>query len=213
MSSNIKIHNVTDPEFRRYGRAVTGYGLSELLEALRSTPLPTDGTVYVPSDKNLENTPAFAQLRDAGFGGLPIEIGYCNGVNHALNALEYHRSSEFNVAVDDMILLLGSLQDVDPKDFSYDTSRVEAFLVPAGTMVEMYATTLHFAPCSVNGKGFRNAVILPLGTNEALKAAPRKEGEEKLLFAENKWMIAHEDSGLQKDGAFVGLKGENITLK
>jgi hypothetical protein len=211
--SNIKIHRVTDPEFRRYGRVVEGYNLSEMLEALRSTPLPTDGTVYVPSDKNLEATTAFAQLRDAGFGGLPIQIGYCNGVNHVLNALEYHRSSEFNVAVNDMILLLGALQDVDPKDFSYDTSHVEAFLVPAGTMVEMYATTLHFAPCSVDEKGFRNAVILPRGTNEALKTAPRKEGEEKLLFAANKWLIAHEDSGLQKDGAYVGLKGENITLK
>ncbi len=213
MSSKISIHPVTDPEFRRYGRIVKGFEISELLEALGSTPLPKDGTVYVPSDAKLEKTPAFAALRDAEFGGLPIQIGYCNGVNHKLNALEYHRSSEVNVAVDDMILLLGSLQDVDPGNYTYDTSRVEAFFVPAGTMVEMFATTLHFAPCSAGGKGFRNAVVLPRGTNEALKTAPGKAGEEKLLFAANKWMIAHEDSGLGKDGAFVGLKGENTTLE
>ena len=213
MSAKIKIHQVSDPEFRRYGRVVNGFEISGLLEALRGTPLPKDGTVYVPSDANLEKTSAFSALRDAEFGGLPIQIGYCNGVNHKLNALEYHRSSEINVAVDDMILLLGSLQDVDPQDYTYDTSRVEAFFVPAGTMVEMYATTLHFAPCSTEKGGFRNAVILPRGTNEALKTAPGKAGEEKLLFAANKWMIAHEDSGLRKDGAFVGLKGENITLE
>jgi hypothetical protein len=213
MAETIQIHPVTDVAFRRYGRVVEGFEVSELLAALRKTPLPQDGTVYVPSDASLENTPAFAALRDAEFGGLPIEIGYCNGVNHKLNALEYHRSSEVNLAVDDMILLLGALQDVDPADYTYDTSRVEAFLVPAGTMVEMYATTLHFAPCSVNGKGFRNAVILPRGTNEPLKIAPAKTGEQRLLFAANKWMIAHPGSGLQKDGAFVGLTGENITLE
>ena len=213
MSAKIKIHSVSDPEFRRYGRTVKGFDLTELLKALRETPLPEDGTVYVPSDAKLEKTYAFPALRDAEFGGLPIQIGYCNGVNHKLNALEYHRSSEVNVAVDDMILLLGSLQDVGPEDYTYDTSLVEAFFVPAGTMVEMYATTLHFAPCSTEKGGFRNAVVLPRGTNEALKTAPRKNGEEKLLFAANKWMIAHKDSGLQKDGAFVGLKGENITLE
>lgn len=213
MAGKIQIHPVPDAAFRRYGRIVTGFDISGLLEALRKTPLPQDGTVYVPADAGLERTPAFAALCDAEFGGLPIEIGYCNGVNHKLNALEYHRSSEVNVAVDDMILLLGALQDVDPETYVYDTSRVEAFLVPAGTMVEMYATTLHFAPCSVGGKGFRNAVVLPRGTNEALKTAPAKTGEQRLLFAANKWMIAHPDSGLQKDGAFVGLTGENITLE
>lgn len=213
MSAKIKIHQVSDPEFRRYGRVVNGFEISGLLEALRRTPLTKDGTVYVPSDAELEKTPAFAALRDAEFGGLPIQIGYCNGVNHKLNALEYHRSSEINVAVNDMILLLGLRQDVDPENYTYDTSRVEAFFVPAGTMVEMYATTLHFAPCSTEEGGFRNAVVLPRGTNEALKTAPGKNGEEKLLFAANKWMIAHEDSGLQKDGAFIGLKGENITLE
>ena len=33
-------------------------------------------------------------------------------------------------------------------DHTYDTSKMEAFLVPAGTAVEVYATTLHYAPCS-----------------------------------------------------------------
>lgn len=213
MAGNIKIHSVNDPEFRRYGRAVKGFDATELLKALRKTPLPKDGTIYVASDAELEKLDIFAQLRDAEFGGLPIELGYCNGVNHKLNALEYHRSTEINVSADDMILLLGALQDVDPENYTYDTSLVEVFFVPAGTMVEMYATTLHFAPCSSEGKGFQNAVILPRGTNEALKAVPKKEYEAKLLFAANKWLIAHPESGLEKDGAFVGLKGENITLE
>ena len=212
MAEKIVIRPVSDAAFRRYGRVVREFDVSGLLEALRETPLPRDGTVYVPSDADLEKTSAYAALCDAGFGGLPTQIGYCNGVNGTLNALEYHRSSEFNVADDDMILLLGALQDVGP-DYSYDTARVEAFLVPAGTAVEMYATTLHYAPCGVGGKGFRDAIVLPRGTNEPLKTVPAKTGEQRLLFAANKWLIAHPHSGLQRDGAFVGLTGENITVE
>ena len=37
------------------------------------------------------------------------------------------------------------------------------------------------------------------------------KGEERLLTAKNKWLIAHEDAKI--DGAFVGLKGENIALE
>ena len=58
--------------------------------------------------------------------------------NKKLNALEYHRNSEINIAVTDLILLIGCQQDVEP-DHTYDTSKVEAFLVPAGTGIEVYA--------------------------------------------------------------------------
>ena len=44
-----------------------------------------------------------------------------------------------------MILLVGRQQDIT-EDYTYDTDQIEAFLVPAGTAVEMYATTLHYAP-------------------------------------------------------------------
>lgn len=90
------------------------------------------------------------------YGEMPVQIGYCNGHNSKLNALEYHRDSEINVAATDMILMLGLLTDVE-KDHTYDTSKVKAFLVPAGTAVEVYATTLHYAPCGVDGKGFQGS--------------------------------------------------------
>ena len=43
------------------------------------------------------------------FGEMEIQIGYCNGHNSMLNALEYHKSSEINVAATDAVLLLGSI--------------------------------------------------------------------------------------------------------
>jgi hypothetical protein len=35
-------------------------------------------------------------------------------------------------------------------------------------------------------------------------------GEDSLMTAKNKWLIAHEDAKIA--GAFNGLKGENITI-
>ena len=206
----MEIQAVTSPAFRKYGRIVGGIDFTELLEAMKATPTP-DGVVYEPSVPELEAVGVFEALRDRVYGGLPIQIGYCNGDNHTLNAVEYHRSSEINVACTDMILLIGMQQDIDPDTFEYDTSKMEAFLVPAGTAVEVYATTLHYAPISSDGK-FRVVVVLPKETNEPLTFTPGKEGEDALLFARNKWLIAHPESGLEKDGAFIGLKGENITI-
>ena len=150
----MQIQKVTDASFRAYGKVLEGYDFSRLLKEMEHTPLPSDDVIYVPSVEELEALPVAEELKNRAFGGLPIEIGYCNGNNKKLNALEYHRSSEINVAVSDAILLIGKQQDVEP-DYTYDTSKVEAFLVPAGTAIEVYATTLHYAPCTVDdNEGF-----------------------------------------------------------
>jgi hypothetical protein len=178
---------------------------------MKSTPLPSD-VIYEPSIKELETLKIAEELRVREFGELPIQIGYCNGNNYLLNAVEYHRSSEINVAVTDLILLLGWQQDIE-EDYSYDTSKIEAFLVPAGTIIEVYATTLHYAPCNAKEDGFRCVVVLPRDTNLALENKVEKAGEDALLFARNKWLIGHKDTGLGEQGAFIGLKGKNISIK
>lgn len=134
------------------------------------------------------------------------------GQGNKLNALEYHRSSEFNYAVTDLILLLGRQQDVEPGTFTYDTAKVEAFHVPAGTMLEVYATTLHYAPCSYQGGKFQFVVVLPRGTNTPLEKAPSGIGEDKLITDKNKWLIAHPESGLDPNKVHMGLIGENLTV-
>lgn len=203
----MKIQSIGDKAFSTYGKVIEGLDTSELLKAMEGTPAPGE-VVYVPSDPELEKLPIFKQLQDSVYGGMPIQLGYCNGENHKLNALEYHRDSEVNLACTDLILLIGRQQDIDLKDFSYDTSLVEAFLVPAGSLIEVYATTLHYAPVSTGGR-FRCCVILPRGTNEPLKTAPQGRGEDKLLTHVNKWLIAHPEAGIE---GHQGLKGENITL-
>ena len=51
----MKIKNVTDPEFRRYGRIVDGYDFTEMIKVMEQTPLPEE-VIYVPSDNKLEKT-------------------------------------------------------------------------------------------------------------------------------------------------------------
>lgn len=65
-------------------------------------------------------------------------------------------------------------------------------------------------PCdSAKGAGFRVAVVLPRGTNTEKPDGTGALHEDKLLWARNKWLIAHPDANEAKQGAFVGLEGEN----
>ena len=204
----MQIYEVTDARFRKYGKVIRNIDFSALTEAMKKTPVPSD-VVYEPSVTELEALPVAKEIEKIFYGELPIQIGYCNGHNKKLNAVEYHRNSEINVAVTDLVLLIGHQQDIEP-DHTYDTSKIEAFLVPAGTGIEVYATTLHYAPCHVNEGGFQCVVVLPKGTNTELTFPTEKTGEDSLMTAKNKWLIAHEDAKIE--GAFNGLKGENITI-
>ena len=204
----MKVKQVTDTSFRKYGKILTGIDFSEIYNVLEEMDYPED-VEYAASFGPLEEPEFRQKLSNTLYGELSVEIGYCSGHNKMLNALEYHRSSEANVAVTDIILLLGHQSDIT-EDFTYDTAQLEAFFVPAGTAVELYATTLHYAPCTAQEGGFRCVVVLPKGTNEELPFETAKEGENRLLAAMNKWLIAHEDA--QIEGAFCGLQGENVEV-
>ncbi|MBR5116271.1 MAG: DUF4867 family protein [Lachnospiraceae bacterium] len=206
----MKIYSVNDPEFKPYGK-VLGYDTGCLVKALdETTPLP-DGVEYVMSCASLEYTCDFGVLQNNAYGGMPIQIGYCNGHNTKLNCLEYHRDSELNIGSTDFILLLAKADDI--VDGKLDTSKVMAFKAAKGQVVQVYETSLHYAPCSAAaGAGFKVAIVLPKGTNgEVPKLDPRNE-EDKWMTARNKWLLAHAESSEAKSGAYVGLTGVNIDI-
>ena len=206
----MQIKSITDEAFKKYGR-VLKIEVPDLLERLAKTPV-TDGVEYVASAPELEACSEREAIQNSIYGGMPIQIGYCNGTNHTLNAVEYHRDSEIDIALDGAILLIGSEQDVED-DFTYDTAKMEAFAAPAGAVVELYATTRHYAPINAEGKeNFRVVIILPEGTNTEPPVLSGVFPEDKLMTAKNKWLIAHAESNEGKGGAFVGLKGENRTI-
>ncbi len=208
----MKIYSVTDAEFKPYGKVLTGYDTAGLLKALdEKTPLP-EGVEYVMSEASLEYTDIFGALQNNAYGGMPIQIGYCNGHNTKLNCLEYHRDSELNIGSTDFILLLAKADDI--VDGKLDTSKVKAFKATKGQVVEVYETTLHYAPCSAaKGAGFKVTIVLPKGTNGTVPKLNALNEEDKWMTACNKWLLAHAESSEAKDGAYVGLTGENIDIE
>ena len=207
----MKIESVYDPAVASYGKILRGYDTRELLDTLeRVTPLP-DGTEYVPSQPELEALPIAAQISANAYGGMPVQLGWCNGHNTKLNCLEYHRDSELNCGTTDFVLLLAKADDI--QNGRLDTSKARAFRVPAGALVEVYATSLHYAPCNGKpGEGFRVLVALPKGTNTPKPDITPLNDEDKMLWACNKWLLAHADSAEAAQGAAVLLDGVNIDI-
>ncbi len=208
----MKIYSIYDAEFAEYGRIVEGIDTKPFVDALNEhTPCP-DGTDYVPCEKALQTLPCAGEVGKSLFGGLPVQFGWCNGHNTKLNCFEYHRSSEFNLGTTDFILLLAKEHEI--KDGKIDSSVTKAFKVPAGVLIEVYSTSLHYAPCQASkNEGFRVMVALPEGTNvgvpESLTSGCK---EDKLLRMTNKWLIAHKDAPESSDGAYTGITGENIDI-
>lgn len=197
--------SIFDKEFARYGRVLTGADTAEICGYIRAYD-DRQGVTYLASQQRLETLDIAAYLGREVFGEMPIQVGVCFGVNSRMDAMEYHKCSEVNIAAEDQLLFLGSVQDITAEQ-TYDTERAELFFVPAGTMYEMYATTLHYAPCGVEGRPFRCAIVLPRGTNTPLE----QPHTDKLLTAKNKWLIAHPDAGLPQ-GTWSGLRGENRSV-
>ncbi|MCC8075662.1 MAG: DUF4867 family protein [Clostridiales bacterium] len=207
----MNIYSVFDAAFKSYGQIHEGFPVEEIMEALAKTPV-TEGVVYIAEDESLQELPATAEVSDNLFGGMPVQMGWCNGHNTKLNCLEYHRDSEFNLGTSDFILLLAKQGQIT--DGVLDTADVKAFRVPAGVMVEVYATTLHYAPCHTDpARGFQVLVALPRGTNGPMPEGMNiYGGDDALLWAANKWLLAHPDTDEAAQGAHIGLRGNNLDI-
>lgn len=205
---DIKIYAVLDEEFKAFGRVILNIDTDEIIKTAERIEYPETGVRYLPSEESFEKLQIAEQIRTEVFGTLPMEIGYCWGHNSLLNATEWHSSSEVNIAVTPIVLLLGDRRDIEGG--MVDSSKFKAFYLPKGTAVEIYATTLHYTPCQMSGDGFRCIVALPDGTNTALETTVN----DQFMTAKNKWLIAHMDNTAKiKQGAFAGITGKNHEIK
>jgi len=212
VNPELEIKLVTDSAYERYGKVYTEYDPTEIIERAMAI-LPTiERVAYEPSVAALEEPCAFnrAMAREV-YGGMPVQVGWCYGINSKMNAMEWHKGSEIDVCLTDCVLLIGHVQDVAFGDErTYDSNLVEVFFAPAGSVVELAPWNLHFAPINVvTGKQFGTLVYLPKGTNERLTFTIPQEGDNRLLAAVNKWLIAHPDMG---GGAYKGITGPNIVV-
>lgn len=207
LNENVKLFDVYSEEFSEYGRVLNDVDVSELIREAQRLEFPESGSVYLASVDTLEATEAAERIKELVFGTLDTQIGYCYGYSNMLNAAEWHFSSELNVAVTPLVLILGKRSDI--KNGRLCSGDMKAFYVPAGAVIEVYATTLHFCPCQVSDGGFGCIVGLPTATNTPLDAPV----DDKLLFRKNKWILAHEqNSALIERGVVAGIYGENYKI-
>ena len=195
---------LSDDTFKKYGK-VYSHTFPDIVAYMEDkTTIPEEGNIYVASDEELEKLNSYSFIKSQIYGGQDIQLGYCNGKNDQLKALEFHKGSEIMIAITDFVLILGDTRDIE--GISYPTDKTESFYVHKGDVFELYSTTLHFSPCKV-GKGF-NVVILPRGTNTDLDY--KTDG---LLFNNNKWMLAHPDNeSLLAQGVVGRLIGDDIRI-
>lgn len=208
LNPDVDFYDVSDKEFASFGRIVKNLDATEIIETAKKIPNPESGSSYLPSVEDFEKLNIAETIKNEYYGSLPTQIGYCWGHNTMMNATEWHTSSEINIAITPLVLILGHVWDI--KDGKIDSSKFKAFYLPAGTVVEVYATSLHFCPCEVSKDGFGCVVGLPAGTNTDLEIEP----ENKMLFRKNKWIIAHvENETLINRGVVAGITGTNYEIK
>ncbi len=209
---SLKLYSVLDPSFQSFGKVLDMNDFIQLSKYMNTkTTMPETANVYVAHDADFALSITNKDIYKDIYGDMPIEFGYVNGFNSQLNALEYHKSSEINVALTPLVLMLGHVSDI--KDKKYDSSHLIAFYVPQNTAIEIYPKVLHFSPCKVLDSGFKCAVILPYGTNMNFIRPVSSYEENLYLFKTNKWLLAHQENKRMIDlGAYIGVTGINYEI-
>lgn len=199
LNPDYQIHEL-DNSFKEYGRVIK----QDMQEAIDYAVNYQNINAYDTSVPSLEQMPCIQDLINDVYGYLDVMAGVVTGKNEVLNGLEYHQCSETIVAVTDYILAIGKRQDMVDND--YDIEKCELFYVPKGTVVELYATTLHYTPIKVKDS-FKTICLLLRGTGDSCQ-------RKGILKKKNKWFIAHKDN-IEKvqAGDYPGLKGEMIHIK
>lgn len=217
LNPNFKIYDINSNEFKNYGRILNLKCSSSLIKKLENeTNIPNEGNIYRAYVRDWEEKEIVEELKKYYDGA--IEIGYCNGQNTKLNALEWHDCNEINIFSTDAILFLAKLDNLN--NFKLDSNKIKAFFVEKGTSILMNSDTLHFAPCKVDKNGFKAIIILSDLTNTELDVKPidyKEDSENKmkaLLFKKNKFIICHEEAtNLTNQGVQANINGENYNLK
>ena len=209
---HLKIYDIHSEEFKKFGR-VSDLDCSEMIRYMEeNTEIPQEGHYYIPDDEKMHNFSLYQKAKEENYGLMDIELGYCNGHSNYLNGLEYHKTNEFNIAVTDMVIFLGMVKDI--QEGKFDTSHAKAFFVAKGEVVELYQTSMHYAPVEVYKSGFKCGVILQKGTNEITGIVDQNAtGEKRMLFKKNTWLMVHPDyEEFVALGAYPGICGENFKI-
>ena len=124
----MKIYSVSDPEFRPYGKVLTGFDTAALIAAMKTVPMPESGTAYEPSIPAWRKAASLMPCRESSLRRDAHPDRDCWGYNTKLNCLEYHRDSEVNAGETDFVLLLAKEDEIE--DGRLDTAKVKSLPRP-----------------------------------------------------------------------------------
>lgn len=206
------IRTVDDPAFASYGTVHPHIRVPGMRQYAYERRMP-EHEVYEPCCRDLMEMDEAVFFTQFAYGETACQVGLYTGFVNRLNALEYHKCSEVLVEFEPVVLIVGHIWEIE--EDRVDASRLELFYVPADTCVELYATTLHFAPCMATPAGVRQVVCQTAGTNTDLEHPEllTGEGENRLLYQKNKWLLIHPDAAADfTPGAVQGITGENISV-
>ncbi|WP_240246349.1 DUF4867 family protein [Escherichia sp. MOD1-EC7003] len=182
-----KALSIHSDDFYSYGNVISAINVDLLLKYLNDEiSVPADQVAYVRSDDRLNQYPAVSDIQRKIYGDMPVQAGYVCGVNLAQDGFEYHQGSEVIIAASDFFLFLGKRELMQGDTFNSELA--EPFFIPAKSVVELYSTTLHYCPISINAQPFNAAIILLDGTNEDIDG----NNKHAILSKRNTWFIAHE---------------------
>ncbi len=207
------IYTLEDAEFVSYGAVHPHIRIPKMRAYLYKNREVPDGEYYEPCADDLMQMEEAVFFKEFAFGETACQIGYYSGFGGRLNALEYHKCSEVLVEFEPAVLIVGHIWDI--KDQKLDSADLKLFYVPADTCVELYASTLHFAPCMATRAGVRQVVCQSAGTNTDLEHPERltDDGENRLLYQKNKWVLIHPEAEADfTERAVNGICGENISV-
>ena len=216
LNPDLGVSAAADPGFSRYGRVHDGFAAGSIIDYLDTNIRITDALVCAPDAIGMDRFPeeTLAIKRQVFAGAEDLQLGWMHGRNACLSSLEYNKCAEVVIAGTDMLVFMGLVQDIAWPDGTYDISRVQAFLVPRGTIYEIFPWCLHGAPLHVRREdGFASAHMLPRGTSDPIDFVPERGGEAKLMHRRNTWLLAHPDHLVTGSGVHRGLLGRTIELK
>lgn len=199
-----KALSIHSDEFHTYGNVITTKNIDPLLKYLKDEiTLPHDRIEYVRSDERLNHHAAVSDIQRQIYGNMPVQAGYVCGINTTQDGFEYHQGSEVIIAASDFFLFLGKREFM--QDDTFNGELAQPFFVPKKSVIELYSTTLHYCPISINAQPFSAAIILLDGTNEDI----HDENKPAMLSKRNTWFIAHE-SFIEHNCPF--LKGPHLCV-
>ena len=185
--NDVEIIGCHDPRFAKYGRLLTGYDTSMIIDYMeRFTPIPREGNVYIASDFEMEKLPLIEEM--ICVTDLMLVLAKTSDLRD--NTITAEQAEVFFFPRGTVIEMYGDTMHLSPLRVS-DAGFRAVVILPKGTNT-------------------------PLTQAEAImrnKKISEGDTEARLLLQRRKWVVAHPDrKALIEQGAFPGLLGENTRL-